>query len=80
MYLEVKNNHPMYEAFIGYVKDRVPDVEIRKYEVATYVNAKDTRLINFLSCLRHDLIMVDKDEKGDLFSFPIDLFGTIYEM
>lgn len=80
MYIEVKNDHPEYEAFISYVKDRVPDAEIRKYEFATYVNTKDVRLINFLSCLRHDLVMNDKDDKGDLISFPIDLFGTIYEM
>ena len=80
MYLEVKNDHSMHEAFINYVKDRVPNVEIRKYNTTTYVDTNGVRLINFLSCLRHDLVMNDKDNKGDLISFPIDLFGTIYEM
>ncbi len=80
MYLEVKNDRPEYETFINYVKSRFPDVEIKKYETSTYVDTKGVRFINFLSCVRHDLVMHDKDDKGDLISFPIGLFGTIYEL
>ena len=80
MFVEIRNEHPMWEEFINYVKGKVPDAEIKIYEVSTYVDTKGKRLINFISCVCHEPTMMDRNDKGELISFPLDLFGTIYEM
>lgn len=79
MFVEIRNEHPMYKDFIGYVQSKDPDAEIRVYEISTYINTK-VRIINFFSCISHDITTEDRDSNGRLISFPLDLFGTIYEM
>lgn len=79
MFVEIKNDHPRAEEFANYVKGKDPDAEIRVYEISTYINTK-VRIINFFSCISHDITTEDRDNEGRLISFPLDLFGTIYEM
>ena len=79
MFVEIKNEHPMYKDFITYVISKDLNAEVRIYEISTYINTK-VRIINFLSCISHDITTADRDSNGRLISFPLDLFGTIYEM
>lgn len=79
MFVEIKNEHPRAGEFVNYVRGKDPDAEIRVYEISTYINTK-ARIINFFSCISHDITTEDRDNNGSLISFPLDLFGTIYEM
>ena len=80
MFAEVKNSHSKYQEFIDYIRSHVSNASIRDYESSTYVDTHGVRIINFFSSIFHDAVMTDKDEKGELIQFPLDLFGTIYEL
>ena len=80
MYLEIKNDHPLFNNFIELVKSSVKVCEVRAYKVVTYIDTNGERLINFFSSVSHDVVMISKDKEGKLLSFPLALFGTIYEL
>ena len=79
MFIEVRNAHEKAREFISYVLSVAPDATIRQYELSTYIETSK-RIINFLSSVSHDLVMITKGPDGDLLSFPLEMFGTIYEL
>ena len=79
MYIEVKNAHEKAREFIAYVLSVAPDANIKQYELCTYIDTPK-RIINFLSSISHDLVMMTKGPDGDLLSFPLEMFGTIYDL
>ena len=81
MYLEIYNNHPQAKTFIKNVKKHAKQqgrkLEIRVYDSTTYVEL-ERKYIYFFSVISHDV--VHKCLNGRLQSYPIEMFGTIYEM
>ena len=79
MFLEIKKSHEKAQSFLDYVKKVAPNARIRDYEVSIYIDTEGVRVINFLSSIYHDVVVMEKDQSGELLSFPLELFGTIYE-
>ena len=79
MYVEIWNEHNRTEEFIQIIQEFFPNAKITRYEVSTYVEMKD-RVISYFSCLKHDVVTTLKDNHGDYYEFPLDMFGTIYEL
>ena len=80
MYLEIKKDHERSKEFLNYVLRVCPEATLREYESVIYIDTKGKQIINFLSCVLHDAVVGAKDKQGDLLSFPLEMFGTIYEM
>ena len=78
MFVEVRNSHPRAEEFIKLIAEFYQGAEIRKLESTTYIETEETIII-FFSCISHDAVLKLKID-GELLSFPLDMFGTIYEM
>ena len=79
MFVEVKNSHPRAQEFIKLIEEFYNGAEVRPYAVATYVYVVNQQIINFFSSVSHDAVLKLKID-GELLSFPLDMFGTIYEM
>lgn len=79
MLIELRNAHEKAGEFLAYVLSVAPDAYIRQYELSTYIETPE-RIINFISSVSHDLVMMTKGEDGDLLSFPLEMFGTIYDL
>ena len=89
MYLEVKKDHAQCLNFMSMIKKFYGDfrdgklspsiLEIREYDLCYVVEVQE-RVISFFSTITHDVVLIKKDDKGKLIDFPIDLFGTIYEL
>lgn len=80
MYVEIVNKHPRAEEFIKLIEEFFPDAVIARYGMSTYIDTKKERVINFFSCVSHDAVLMLKDNYGGHYDFPLDMFGTIYEM
>ena len=89
MYLEVKKDHSQCLKFMSMIKKLYGDfrdgklspsiLEIREYE-NWYIVVVQERVISFFSAICHDIVFIKNDEEGNMIDFPIDLFGTIYEL
>lgn len=79
MFLVINKSHEKAQSFLDYVKKVAPDAKIRDYATSIYIDTEGVRVINFLSHVFHDVVVMEKDQNGELLSFPIELFGTIYE-
>lgn len=79
MFVEVRNSHPRAQEFIKLIQEFYEGAEVHAYEFATYVTVEQQQIINFFSSVSHDAVLKLKID-GELLSFPIDMFGTIYEM
>lgn len=79
MFLVVKKSHEKAQSFLDYVKKVAPNAKIRDYETELYIDTEGLRVINFLSHVFHEVVVMERDQSGKLLSFPLDLFGTIYE-
>lgn len=81
MYVEIFNNHPEAKTFIKNVKKHANQqgrkLEMRVHGNATYIEL-DRKYIHFFAVFSHDA--VHKCLNGHLQSYPIEMFGTIYEM
>lgn len=80
MYVEIVNKHQRAEEFIKLIEEFFPAATIARYEVSTYIDTKGERVISYFSCISHDAVLTLKDNYGGHYDFPIDMFGTIYEM
>ena len=79
MFVEVRNSHPRAQEFIKLIQEFYEGAEVHAYEVATYVTVEKHQIINFFSSVSHDAVLKLKID-GEALSFPLDMFGTIYEM
>ena len=80
MYVEIVNKHQRAEEFIKLIEEFFPDAIIALYEASTYIDTKRERVISYFSCINHDAVLTLKDNHGGHYDFPLDMFGTIYEM
>ena len=80
MYAEIKKNHERCKEFLNYVLRVCPDSIVNEYESNIYIDAVGVRIIRFFSSIRHDVVVAEKDKNGELLSFPLEMFGTIWEM
>ena len=80
MYVEIKKDHERSKEFLNYVLRVCPEAVIHEHKTSMYIDTQGVQIINFFSCVLHDAVIADRDNKGELKSFPLEMFGTIYEM
>ena len=80
MYVELLNEHDRTDEFVQIIQEFFPDAKITRYEVSTYIDTKNERVISYFSCVNHDAVTTLKDNHGGYYEFPLDMFGTIYEL
>ena len=80
MSVEIINKHERAEEFIQLIQELFPCAKISRYEVSTYIDTNNERVISYFSCIKHDAVTTLKDNHGGYYEFPLDMFGTVYEL